>query len=170
MLFAGIVPASHVHGVPRGNLGLAFIHGGTMSKSRPLAAVTLTGAAVLTAMLVAAPSSNAKAAPARAAAQPATAAAPSPEGDILAANANGGQGSLVNPNLPAVTIGKIAAQYMPCVPDSGVVYSNAINTTLVAVPAGAPMPSILNAGAVVNSGVAVFDDTAATVTEKSAAE
>ena len=154
-------------GIPAGH----SLWGKAMSKPRPIGAVALTGAAVLTAMLVAAPSSAAKAVPARATSQPrAIAAAPSPEGDILAGNANGGQGSLVNPNLPAVTIGKIAAQYMPCVPDSGVVYSNAINTTLVAVPAGAPMPSILNAGAVVNSGVAVFDDTAAAVTEKSATE
>ena len=140
-----------------------------MPKSRSIRAAALTGATVLAAMVMAAPSTTAKPLPARAAASAATPAV-SPNGDLLAGNANGGQGSLVNPSFPAVTIGKIAAQYMPCVPDSGVVYSNSVNTTAVAVPAGAPMPSILNVGAVVNSGVATFDSNSASVTEKSSVE
>lgn len=92
---------------------------------------------------------------------------PMPHGDILTGSANGGNASLTNPILPKIKIGKIATQYMPCVPDSGQVYSNSVAGAVVRPPGGADFASILNAGVVTNSGTAVFDDTSASVTETS---
>lgn len=92
---------------------------------------------------------------------------PMPRGDILAGSANSGNGALNNSLLPKIKIGKIATQYMPCVPDSGQTYSNRVAGALVRVPGGVKLLTILDAGVGTNSGTAVFDDTSASVTETS---
>lgn len=97
----------------------------------------------------------------------AAAATPAPHADILAGSANGGNGKLTSTLLPTLSIGKIATQYMPCLPDSGQTYTNKVATVKAKNPLGSSLLALLTAGAVVNQGTATFDDSSAAVTEKS---
>lgn len=92
---------------------------------------------------------------------------PAPHADILAGSANGGHGLLSGSGLPTLSLGTIAAQYMPCVPDSGQTYSNKVASLKLKNPTGSQLLTVLSAGVVSNQGTATFDDTTASVTERS---
>lgn len=93
---------------------------------------------------------------------------PSPGAALLRGQAYGGEAQLTNPDLPTVTVGKIATQGMPCLPVSGKTYTNQVAMARALPPSGLGLPDpILETGKIVNSGVATYDADSTSVTERS---
>ena len=96
---------------------------------------------------------------------------PGPGAALLRGQAYGGEARLTHPDLPTVTVGKIATQSMPCLPLSGKTYTNQVALARALPPSGLGLPDpILETGKIINAGVALFDADSSTVTERSSVE
>ncbi|HVF79377.1 MAG TPA: choice-of-anchor P family protein [Solirubrobacteraceae bacterium] len=86
----------------------------------------------------------------------------------LVGSANGGSALLTSSaGLPTVKVGRIAQQSMPCLPASGVVYRNQVNSTRVLGSVLSGLGTVLSAGVIENEGVATFNANEAFVFERS---